>query len=101
MSVLKRKSARPEAICALISAMQACSKTAPELVEETGLSLPTVINWLRAAHGARLIYIAAWSNDRNTTAHYAWGRGTDAARPPVMSPAQRMAKHRQAKKNNM
>jgi predicted ArsR family transcriptional regulator len=74
--------------------------TQQDIIDETGLHKFTIRDYLKALHKRKLIHIAVWSMTgprRHRVAHWMWGRGTDARRPPRIPSSTRAAHYRQRK----
>ena len=74
--------------------------TLQDIQDETGLHKFTIRDYLQALHKRKLIHIAVWSMQgprKHRVAHWMFGRGTDARRPPRVPASVRTAHYRQRK----
>ena len=78
------------------------ARTYDQLAEICDLRKTTVARWIRTMRASNLVHVSAWSEDsrgRMFIPCFAWGPGTDAARPGTrITSAQRMAETRAKKK---
>ena len=73
-----------------------------ELGAITGLKHRVISNHIGNLRGFKIVHVGDWGRDGDLGTHYplfAWGDKPDAARPPALSAAERMAKSRANKKD--
>ncbi len=72
--------------------------TLQDIQDELGLHEFTVRDYVKALHKHKLCHIAIWSlagPKQRRVAHYTWGRGADARRPPPLPDKLRQLHYRQ------
>jgi len=85
------------AVSRMIAAMNDAPYTAQELTEESGLSMQTVRNYLKALYKAKAIHIADWTEDERgvrSTRAFMIGNKDDAKKPRPITSKEACAKYR-------